>query len=144
MILSLKELKKMGVTSKKFFFECSPSADLINIPKTEILFPIKVCGEITLIGDHSASVSGEVDFKLKGECTRCVELTEREFTFDFDEVCGESEDGYPVVNDTIDLRKIVDDTIIMSIPINFLCKEDCKGICLKCGENLNNAQCKCK
>ena len=44
----------------------------------------------------------------------------------------------------IDLKKIVDDVIIMNTPIVFLCKEDCKGLCPNCGANLNDGGCKCE
>ena len=43
----------------------------------------------------------------------------------------------------INLDKIVDDTVITNQPVTILCKDDCKGICMGCGVNLNNAECKC-
>ena len=103
---------------------------------------MKVEGTIYVTGEHSAEISGEVTFVLRGECTRCLEDAEREYVVSFDEVAGE-EDGYPVVNDKIDLGKIVDDAVIVNMPVKFLCKDDCKGICPNCGVNLNVADCKC-
>ena len=58
-------------------------------------------------------------------------------------VDNDNPDSYPVKNDTVDLTKIVDDAIMINNPTNFLCKEDCKGICLGCGVNLNDGKCKC-
>ncbi len=143
MILDLRELKKTGKTEESFFFEYNPSEQLSSVPETEILSPIKVDGEIYLTGEHSAEVEGEIFFTLKGSCTRCLEQAEREYVIPFCEVCGE-EDGYPVSCDKIDLGKIVDDAIIMNMPVKFLCKDDCKGICPDCGVNLNDAACKCE
>lgn len=46
--------------------------------------------------------------------------------------------------DKIDIAKEVRDYAILSIPMKRLCKEDCKGLCSKCGTNLNEDQCECK
>ena len=43
----------------------------------------------------------------------------------------------------IDLSKDVRDYMILSIPMKRICKEDCKGLCVKCGSNLNEKQCEC-
>ena len=142
MILDLRELKKVGKTEESFFFEYEPKTELSAIPETKVSVPVKVEGTIYVTGEHSAEISGEVTFVLRGECTRCLEDAEREYVVSFDEVAGEG-DGYPVVNDKIDLGKIVDDAVIVNMPVKFLCKDDCKGICPNCGVNLNVADCKC-
>ncbi len=41
----------------------------------------------------------------------------------------------------IDISKEVRDYMILSIPMKRLCKEDCKGLCVKCGTDLNKKQC---
>lgn len=142
MLIDLREIKRHGKTEESFFFEYVPETELSGIPETFVKNPVKVEGTCYLIGEHSAELSGEITFVLDGECTRCLAHAEREYVVSFDEAAGE--DGYPVVNDKIDLGKIVDDTVIMNMPVKFLCKEDCKGICAGCGVNLNNAECKCK
>ena len=145
MILDLRKLKRSGKEREDFFFEYTPQKELIELPEAQIALPIKVNGTVCLTGEHSAIVEGEVDYVIKGECTRCLENTEKTFLLDFNESVEENNlDGYSVKNDTIDLTKIVDDLIMINSPITFLCSEDCKGICLECGENLNNSQCKCK
>ena len=135
MILDLFQLKKCGKVSENFFFEYCPNGLELNIPSSEIQNPVKVCGKVTLIGDHSALVEGEIVLTVRGECTRCLEAAENTYSAEFSEACGE-EDGYPVVKDKIDLAKIVDDAILLNLPVSFLCKEDCKGLCPHCGKNL--------
>ena len=44
---------------------------------------------------------------------------------------------------TIDLDPDIREEIILDYPINPLCKADCKGLCLKCGKNLNEGGCTC-
>ena len=145
MILDLRKLKRSGKDWEEFYFEYSPETDLIDIPNADFSLPVKVNGTITLSGEHSAIVEGEISYTIKGECTRCLEQTEREYVAEFyEQVEQNNPDGYEVKNDTVDLSKIVDDAVAISVPISFLCKEDCKGICVECGTNLNHAECKCK
>ena len=145
MILDLRKLKRSGKDKTDFFFDYTPQEDLIELPSAQISGPIRINGTVSLTGEHSAFVEGEVNYVITGECTRCLSSTSRQFILEFSESVEENNlDGYSVKNDTIDLTKIVDDLIMMNSPITFLCDEDCKGICLGCGENLNNSQCKCK
>jgi uncharacterized protein len=43
----------------------------------------------------------------------------------------------------IDISKDVRDYMILSVPMKRLCKENCKGLCVKCGADLNEKQCDC-
>ena len=145
MILDLRKLKRSGLDKSEFFFLYEPQENLIDLPEAKIVLPIKINGTVSLTGEHSAFVEGEVNFSISGECTRCLEPTEKEYLLEFSEGVEENNiDGYSVKNDTIDLTKIVDDLIMMNSPLTFLCREDCKGICYNCGENLNKGRCKCK
>ena len=144
MILDLKKLKRTGKDSSNFFFEYSPETELLDLPNADIVLPISVNGTVTITGEHSAYLEGEVVFSVKGECTRCLKDTEKEFALNFQEgVESNNPDGYPVKNDTVDLRPIVDDLIAINSPVTFLCSEDCKGICTGFGVNLNDDKCKC-
>ena len=71
-------------------------------------------------------------------CARCLEklysTQERSYKFDF-EIDGQTE--------YIDLGEEIRQEIIMSNPLRVLCRQGCKGICPKCGVNLNIEQCKC-
>ncbi len=146
MILDLKKLKRSGKEHQEFFFNYQPERELIDIPSVEFEGDIKINGSVYLTGEHSAVIEGEVCFALVGECTRCLSRTRQEYVIELSESASGDviDDGYPVKNDTVDLSKIVDDLVMMNIPTNFLCSEDCKGICAGCGTNLNEGECKCK
>ena len=49
----------------------------------------------------------------------------------------------PLEADKIDITKDVRDYSLLAIPMKKLCKEDCKGLCAKCGKNLNEGNCNC-
>jgi len=89
------------------------------------------------------TVSGEIDT----QCARCLEPASVQVKAEIDEIYffpdrvhDESEqvipeDGY------IDLGNVFRDYLLLEMPINSLCKPDCKGICTECGQNLNLAEC---
>ena len=71
-------------------------------------------------------------------CSRCLEDYERNFTKDvFLELPVPQE---PVLDITDNIRE----EIILEYPVKSLCKEECKGLCPKCGKNLNEGMCGCK
>ncbi len=82
------------------------------------------------------------DTHIKAEfgylCARCLEelyaTEERSYTFDFQ---------IDPTMEYIDLGEEIRQEIIMANPARVLCSKDCKGICPKCGANLNKEQCKC-
>lgn len=45
--------------------------------------------------------------------------------------------------DSIDLTPEIRDEILLTLPKKILCKDDCKGLCFICKNNLNNNSCKC-
>ncbi len=145
MILDLRKLKRSGKDQEDFFFEYAPQTELVDIPSCKIDGAVKVTGTVTLTGEHSCYVDGEVVFTIKGECTRCLSDAVNSYVAEFKESIEENNpDGYSLKNDTVDLSVIVDDIIAMNVPVSFLCREDCKGLCAGCGTNLNDGECKCK
>jgi len=52
-------------------------------------------------------------------------------------------EAYLIVDGEIDLALPITEEIIANTPIRALCREDCQGLCPKCGANLNDNPCKC-
>jgi uncharacterized protein len=59
-------------------------------------------------------------------------------SFDLEDADEELFDGK-----VIDLQPIVREQVVLSLPMNAVCKEDCRGLCTQCGQNLNEKQCGC-
>lgn len=145
MIIDLRTLKKSGKDVSEFYFEYSPKSELIDVPFVSLDMPLRINGSVTITGNHSAYVEGEINFSASGGCTRCLRQSKNEYVFYFnEEVFPDNTQGYSLINDKIDLSTIVVDTIITDFPLVFLCKEDCRGICSGCGVNLNDEKCKCE
>ena len=145
MILDLRSLLRSGKQQTGFYFEYVPETELIEFPSLKIKLPIKIEGQITVLDLHSAYVEASINFSVSGECTRCLKPAENQYEFYVSEkVEANNEDGYSLKNDKVDLKEIIDEAIVINFPMNFLCKEDCKGLCSGCGVNLNDENCKCE
>ncbi|HEY8345095.1 MAG TPA: DUF177 domain-containing protein [Bacillota bacterium] len=46
--------------------------------------------------------------------------------------------------DVLDLAETLWDSVVLSLPMKYLCAEECKGLCAQCGANLNITTCKCE
>ena len=54
-----------------------------------------------------------------------------------------SDDIYVVEGETFDLDEIIREELILNMDMTVLCSEDCKGLCPRCGKNLNEGDCGC-
>lgn len=96
-------------------------------------------------GDTSAEISGNTSIELEIPCDRClrpvpvrVELTP-DIEVDFNDKAADLfADGF-----SVDVDKLIYPEIVMNLPMKTLCREDCRGICKKCGMNLNEGSCDC-
>jgi uncharacterized protein len=87
------------------------------------------------------------------ECDRCGEEIERDFinhfqlSYMFSKIPEESDNfNFKIISpdhDKIDLKDDVYEYAELSIPLKKLCSDDCKGLCPKCGINLNKDDCFC-
>jgi uncharacterized protein len=92
-------------------------------------------------------VSGTVSAPLRGECGRClrpisdtidVEIQEL-FAYEHsttDETTDEDEVGR-LQGDLIDLEPVLRDAVVLALPTNPVCREDCPGLCPDCGVPLD-------
>ena len=87
-----------------------------------------------------ALVQGECHTVLQGICGRCLADAEVEVSADdielflpLDENSAEEQDI------TAEIRQ----ELLLNLPMNILCDEDCAGLCPECGSNLNDDQCEC-
>lgn len=92
-----------------------------------------------------------ISFDFFGFCDRCAEEVKKNFSFNVKRIVveklenEEDDDDYIVVsNRELDLDELVNEEVSLSLPNKILCKDDCKGLCPKCGANLNVKQCNCK
>lgn len=106
---------------------------------------VKVTGSYFSDGNN-VRFYGKVDVKCIFECDRCLKEFYKNFNFNFSEIfSSDAEDENLLIskNSIVDLQPLVNDTVISSLPIERLCKEDCKGLCPHCGIDKNFSSCAC-
>ena len=93
-------------------------------------------------------IEASVKTKLKLNCSRCLDTFIYPIDIDIEErftTNSKSEDDEAVVvmDDVLDITEVVETSIISTLPIKRICKDDCKGLCQECGCNLNLDTCSC-
>ncbi len=102
-----------------------------------------------LVSGFAKNMSGtiEVFANLKGEykteCARCGGEAVQTFSIDYINTVGDGEEEIPLQGTSIDLSDAFYEEIICDKPMCVLCKPSCKGLCPKCGCNLNTTDCDC-
>ena len=97
-------------------------------------------------------LTGELTTRLHGQCDRCTKPFERDFAVDVEAVLVpklENEDyddpwTFELVGDQADLDDILTTAVVLNMDSKLLCSEDCKGLCPRCGADLNFGPCGCR
>ncbi len=97
-------------------------------------YVVNFAGTLEIHGDAKAEISAP--------CARCLQPVKSEMELTIDEVVGENE--IELEGMLLDISSVVYGELIVNIPIRFVCNDHCKGLCPKCGANLNITQCECK
>ena len=97
-------------------------------------------------------MTGTIRTCLHGICDRCASEFTRSVEQPLDVVLvtelaseeNEDENVFPLEGDSADLEDIVRTIFVLNMDTKLLCEEDCKGLCCRCGTNLNNGPCNCQ
>lgn len=139
---------------ESFSFEFVTTAQELDAIHEDYSFKgdIAVKGEFVNTG-RSYRFTAQVTCLKSFVCDRCLEQSEQkqehelveEFRRGAEPEAGGENTG--IVNyfdgDVIDLDAVVRDLILSDQPLNNICNADCRGLCLKCGANLNHGDCGC-
>lgn len=110
---------------------------------------VSVSGQIVCRSDV-LELTAHVEGNFKTNCARCLKELAIPLSFDFSEILTqdseEIDDKDSVIlfsGTTIDLSEIVSSNVLLNLSYKYLCSDDCRGICPKCGADLNNGACGC-
>lgn len=93
-------------------------------------------------------VTGTATAVLTGECVRCLEPITEEISVDLQELyVYDDEPGTPeeddeegirrLEGDSLDLEPVLRDAVVIALPFQPLCRDDCPGLCPECGARLD-------
>ena len=110
--------------------------------------------KISNMSKGKARVEGKAKIVLKMNCDRCLKEVDEVLNLDIfrevfapDEIAestDEKSDQTFMEGYQLNVEDLINDEILLSLPMKVLCKEDCKGICNTCGQNLNKGSCDCE
>jgi uncharacterized protein len=124
--------------------------------------PLKAEGSVELLGNTLGEirVKGQLEVVMEAECDRCLETARLNVATDFDLFyrpepahthAGEEveiDEGELQVafyeGEGLELSDILREHILLSLPMQRVCDEACKGICPSCGQNRNHVECGCR
>ena len=97
-------------------------------------------------------MTGSIATTIHGVCDRCASDFDQDVEFPIDVVLvrelaneeNEDEWVFPLEGDNADLDDIIRTVFVLNMDSKLLCKPDCKGLCCRCGTNLNDGPCSCE
>jgi uncharacterized protein len=154
MIVDLLSLTDEPLT---FGFTVGPVEIGLETEGVKIADDIEVKGELSK-NAAKTDVRGKIRAPLEIDCTRCLTPVRRELDIVFDvdfvgkEMFPNSKETHLGSSDLdtdilegneLDLSQVVREQILLNLPEQITCREDCRGICPTCGKDLNEGECKC-
>jgi uncharacterized protein len=119
--------------------------DVIRVPE-ETPLDLQLRLEAVMDG---VLVSGSVVTTMSGECVRCLDPLERELEVEFQELYvypdadaprhaddDDENDLHQLEGDLLDLEPVLRDAVVLALPLQPVCQDDCPGLCSECGQRL--------
>ncbi len=163
MILRIKDIedKSLSLTLEESPDDFPVLAEMIKKGEYEFNSLLNIRIEARkIISDFE--VKGRFTTEIKITCSRCLKVYNTALEADFylvfskenpEEVDNSDNEGIELSafdtqlilfhGEEIDLEEAIQDQVVMAFPIKPLCTEDCSGLCVKCGNDLNNKECGC-
>jgi uncharacterized protein len=149
LVLDTRELGRRPGSQRTMSFTAEAPAELgieiLGVPAgSQVEFDLRL--EAVMEG---VLVSGTATADLEGECARCLETIEDSISIDLQELYlyhdsrdapsdGDDEDDEVrrTEDDLIDLEPALRDAVVLALPFQPLCQDDCPGLCAECGARL--------
>lgn len=116
----------------------------------EFSSPIQVNGEVNNQGGGKFVVRGQINTVLSAQCDYCLKSMSLPLSFPFEEsFMRNAQDDfeseiYGYTGDTLDLNQMVQDNVLLNVPMRIVCSESCLGLCPNCGADRNITHCSCR
>jgi uncharacterized protein len=156
MFLDIRELEQRPIR----FEQSLPIGEIPFDSEFEQQSPLIASGTAELhISTEELRVKGQLQVSLRMECDRCTEPFVKNIDEEFDLIyvpTPEVSPGSEIAigpNDShvgfydgpgLELNDILLEQVLLALPLQRVCREDCRGICPICGQNRNETECDCR
>ncbi len=153
MKIRLESIKKEGLQIDRDLGD----KDLSSLPEGMRLAPSFRIQLKVSMAQNAVACRGRISGKIELTCSRCLGSFLEAFSSPIDVVFSpdmspdemellEEEPGYHPLDpnaEEVDLGEDIREILVVCVPQKPLCKEDCKGLCSRCGQDLNRGPCDC-
>lgn len=112
--------------------------------------PIVMTAELYRVEDEVVCY-GKFSFSTMGHCTRCLDSMQIEFSSEFrakivaEDFMDDSEEYCLLYqNGELAIEELIQEVVRIEYPLQHICGLECKGLCPRCGVNLNHESCQCE
>ena len=145
LVLDTRELGRRPGSQRLVSYTAEAPADLgievLRVPEgSPIEFEIRLEAVV-----EGVLVTGSAQAELTGECARCLEEIHDEIVADFQDLfvyddvetdADEDDETRRLEGDLVDLEPLLRDSVVLALPFQPLCQDDCPGLCAECGARL--------
>jgi DUF177 domain-containing protein len=146
LVLDTRELGRRPGSQRRVSLTAPAPADLgIEVLRVPTGSPVEFDLRLEAVME-GVLVTGTARADLTGECARCLEPLGDDVEVEFQELfvyeesdtaADEDEDDVSrLEGDLLDLEPLLRDSVVLSLPFQPLCQEDCPGLCVECGARL--------
>ena len=148
MIINLDPVFSTEGFFQEYRYNLDLSAEQINGSYPIVTPAAVICTLSNNVG--IVKLNAEVSLELDVECDRCAKQIKYPFTAGAEHILvralnDEDNDSFILTESSqLDLDEVLREDILLQLPVKFLCSDDCKGLCARCGKDLNEGPCDCK
>lgn len=130
-------------------FDTDPELEDMDVLGISVCFDnVRAYGEMRG-AEERVGIRGDATAQVSSSCARCLSPVTVQLHAQVDALYARQPDPddpdlYLFEGSKLDLTDAVRDALLLELPYRFLCREDCKGLCPKCGKNLNLGSCTCQ
>jgi uncharacterized protein len=156
----LFRVRDLEVRAARFDVEIAPGEIDFLYEELRQIGPLKAGGKAELVTGALGEirVTGHLSVTMDAACDRCLEdaqfPVDADFTLYYRPVVegygdekeidsGEAEMGF-YEGEGLELNDVLREQVLLALPMQRVCREDCKGICPECGQNRNQNECHCR
>lgn len=153
-------IRDLELRPARFDVELPPGSVEFLDPKLKQAGPLQASGRVELVTGSLGEIraKGQVKVQMQAECDRCLEAAEFPLDSSFELYyrpvaegygeekaidSGEAEMGF-YEGDGLELNDVLREFVLLALPMQKLCRENCRGICPVCGQNRNQKECHCQ
>ena len=156
MFLDIRELEQKPIR----FEQSLPIGVILFDSEFEQQSPLNASGTAELhVSTEEIRVQGKLQVSLRMECDRCTEPFVKSIEEEFDLIYVPAPETSPGAEIAIgpddsqvgfydgpglELNDILQEQVLLALPLQRVCREDCQGICPICGQNRNETECDCR